>query len=259
MGDRLSDRAKLVILNADDWGASPAATDAIRDCFEVGGTTSASAMVHMRDSERAALIAQERGLPIGLHLNLTTPFDSSDAPSPVRERQLNLVRSFRRRRLKGLGLVCYPKRWLPYPHLNRLVRDAVADQLTEFRRLYGSDPSHIDGHHDVHLCPTVLLCGALPAGSKVRNIRRFRLAGNRVISEQLVAPDVFMSMRDLKPWGSITFGDAVGSCDGLSVIVAQHPHLGECQYLQSEAWLAQVRHYPLGSFHDLMASEIAKT
>src|SRR5947209_15703921 len=119
-------------------------------------------MVYMQDSQRAAAIARERGLPVGLHLNLTFPFDDPHAPADVRRRQARAVRSFRRLRLHNW--VVFPKRRLYYPWLRDRVDACVRDQLDAFRALYGREPTHIDGHHHVHLTPTVLRSPVLPDG-----------------------------------------------------------------------------------------------
>src|SRR5712671_5161398 len=68
--------AGLLIVNADDWGRDRSTTAAILNCAVRGVASSVSAMVFMEDSERAAAIAQERGIDAGLHLNLTTSFSA---------------------------------------------------------------------------------------------------------------------------------------------------------------------------------------
>src|SRR4051794_21958641 len=92
----------LLIVNADDWGGWNVATDNIARAYEHGSITSSTAMVYMDDSARAADIAGELRIPLGLHLNLTQPFDGPDVPSAARERQQALCGRFwsenRRRR-----------------------------------------------------------------------------------------------------------------------------------------------------------------
>src|SRR5579863_5715924 len=61
----------LLIINADDWGVNREATDRTLDCVLRKTVSSASAMVFMEDSERAAQLALEAGVDTGLHLNLT--------------------------------------------------------------------------------------------------------------------------------------------------------------------------------------------
>ena len=60
----------MIIINADDWGRSCLETDAALSCYAKGTITSMSAMVFMQDSQRAAALAKEVRLPVGLHLNL---------------------------------------------------------------------------------------------------------------------------------------------------------------------------------------------
>lgn len=147
----------MLIVNADDLGGHTLATDRILDCFERGTITSATAMVYMSDSERAATLAAERDLPVGLHLNLTQPFDGHDVPELARERQLSVA---------GLFADVRARRFSFRPDLMRVVAAAVEDQLERFRTTFGREPTHIDGHQHVHLSPTVLL--SLPRTFRIR-------------------------------------------------------------------------------------------
>ena len=81
----------MIIINADDWGGWASATDAALACHREGRITSVSAMVFMADSERAAAIAQERSIDVGLHLNLTTPFSAPNCPAHLSKRQRELA------------------------------------------------------------------------------------------------------------------------------------------------------------------------
>ena len=67
----------MLIINADDWGRSVAETDAALKCFRERRITSVSAMVFMGDSERAAELAKENKLDVGLHLNFTDRFTAN--------------------------------------------------------------------------------------------------------------------------------------------------------------------------------------
>ena len=55
----------IININADDWGRDDRTTDRILECFQRRVLSSASGMVFMEDSERAANIAQDQGLDIG--------------------------------------------------------------------------------------------------------------------------------------------------------------------------------------------------
>jgi chitin disaccharide deacetylase len=149
----------LLILNADDWGGWERATDAILACFEKGRVNSASAMVFMADSERGARLAKDRGLDVGLHVNLNQDFSGRNCPASVRKSQ-DRIRRF-------LGCSRYAQ--LVYnPFLRREFRNVFQAQFEEFAQLYGRPPSHIDGHRHMHLCANMLWDGIIPAGQKVR-------------------------------------------------------------------------------------------
>lgn len=64
--------SRQVIINADDFGLSPAINDGIIKAYQSGGITSTSMMVNMPGFDHAVHAAQS--LPdfgIGLHFNLT--------------------------------------------------------------------------------------------------------------------------------------------------------------------------------------------
>src|ERR1700733_15144672 len=87
-----------LIVNADDWGRDIPTTDRIRECFEAQAISSASAMVFMADSERAARIARQGSFDCGLHLNFTTPFAGSNVPARLAEHQSRIARYLKRSR-----------------------------------------------------------------------------------------------------------------------------------------------------------------
>jgi|ERR1700722_12547396 len=154
-----------LIVNADDWGRDLTTTDRIRQCFEARAISSASAMVFMADSQRAADLARQGSFACGLHLNFTTPFSASNVPTELGEHQLRIGRYLKRSRL---AQSCY------HPALANSFRYVVAAQLEEFQRLYGSEPARIDGHHHMHLSANVLFSRLLPAGTIVRRNFSFR-------------------------------------------------------------------------------------
>ena len=53
-----------LIVNADDFGRDTEATDHTIRAFRAGRVTSATAMVHMEDSERGASFAIEAAFPL---------------------------------------------------------------------------------------------------------------------------------------------------------------------------------------------------
>jgi predicted glycoside hydrolase/deacetylase ChbG (UPF0249 family) len=149
----------MFIVNADDWGRSPAETNAALRCYQARRVTSVSAMVFMADSERAAELANDSALDVGLHLNFSEAFTSHSCSARLRDCHARTGRFLTRNK---------------YSHLfyNPFLREAFSysyrAQAEEFARLYGRLPSHIDGHHHMHLCGNLLWSGVIPAGTKLR-------------------------------------------------------------------------------------------
>jgi hypothetical protein len=193
--------AGLLIMNADDWGRDPLTTDRTLDCLQEGAVTSVSAMVFMMDSQRAAAIAREHGIEVGLHLNFTTALSGPACPPRLAERQQDIGRFLRRTRLSRVVF---------HPGLSRSFAYVVEAQLEEFRRLYG-DPHRIDGHHHMHLSANVLCAGLLPRGTLVRRNFSFQIgersAGNvlyrrfvdRILARRHRVVDFFFSLSPFQP------------------------------------------------------------
>src|SRR5437773_8317336 len=59
--------------------------------YRHGSVTSASAMIFMEDSERAAELASGSGLDVGLHLNFTQPYTQKELASPLAEYQARIA------------------------------------------------------------------------------------------------------------------------------------------------------------------------
>jgi len=154
----------MLIINADDWGRSKAETDNTRTCHTLGTVTSVSAMVFMKDSERAAEIARGAGMDTGLHLNFTEAF-TGDAPPRLREAQNRISRFLR---CNKYALLFY------HPLLRSSFRYVYATQADEFHRLYGRASSRFDGHQHMHLCSNMLFDRIIPRGQRVRGTFSFQ-------------------------------------------------------------------------------------
>jgi predicted glycoside hydrolase/deacetylase ChbG (UPF0249 family) len=146
-------------VNADDWGKDAQTTDRISECFAKGVVSATSAMVFMKDSERAAQLARSQGIETGLHLNFTSPFSDPRCPAPLIERQQKVAHHLRRHRYAPVVF---------HPLLVRSFEYVVAAQFDEYRHLYGGDPEKIDGEHHMHLCSNVLFQRLIPSGMIVR-------------------------------------------------------------------------------------------
>ncbi|CAM5798273.1 ChbG/HpnK family deacetylase [Rhizobacter fulvus] len=148
----------MLIVNADDLGRRPQDTDSALACHARGRIDSASAMVHMADSERAAGLARAADLRVGLHLNLSEPF-TADVHPQLRASHARVCRFLRSSKY---ALLLYR------PFLADDFARVVDAQFAEFQRLYGREPAHVDGHQHMHLCTNVLWQRLLPEGVRVR-------------------------------------------------------------------------------------------
>lgn len=187
----------MLIINADDWGRSQVETDAALACFRQGRITSVSAMVFMKDSERAASLAKEYGLDVGLHLNLSQRYESQ---APIREMAGSHERIVRFMTSSKYAVLIY------HPGLLGQFRDVYQSQLQEFLRLYGTPPSHVDGHQHRHLCANMLLNEIISTGQKVRrnfsfsagekNLlnRAYRRVVDRLLARKYGMTDYFFSL-----------------------------------------------------------------
>jgi predicted glycoside hydrolase/deacetylase ChbG (UPF0249 family) len=246
--------AGLLIVNADDWGGTAAATDRIAECFAAGAITSASAMMWMDDADRAASLDSRQRPPLGLHLNVVQPFDGPDVPPAVRDRQARvcdaLTRSSRFRRA-GFD-----------PRLLAIVRRCVGDQLQRFAELYGRRPTHIDGHEHGHLQPTVL--AVLPRDLPIRApkdvrppgalpVRLAREARRRLLRARFRTPRAMYAIENVHPrLGGTGWEAVVERARREPVEVMVHPeHDGERELLLSPGWGADVAGLSLGTFADL--------
>lgn len=248
--------AGLLIINADDWGHDVETTDAIARVFELGSITSASAMVFMADSERAAEQARAVGLPTGLHLNLTEPYSGDGVPDGVRERQLRLAEHVTGGRLA---------RWTWSRPAAALVREVAADQIARYGELYGRPPAHVDGHLHMHLAPAVLLSGALAGVASVRPSFTFRPADkplpnrllrgvlNVYLRRRFTTARHFFSIRTIHPrLGGRGLDEALAISGESSVEVMTHPGWkDELELLRQPDWRATIASHPLGSYGEL--------
>jgi predicted glycoside hydrolase/deacetylase ChbG (UPF0249 family) len=115
----------LLIVNADDFGRSPGVNRGISRAHEGGIVTSASLMVRWPSSAEAAAYGRAHAaLSVGLHVDLGEWEWRDHAWAQVYE--------------------------VVEVHDRAAVALEVARQLTEFRRLMGRQPTHLDSHQHVH-------------------------------------------------------------------------------------------------------------
>jgi chitin disaccharide deacetylase len=243
----------MLIINADDLGRDRETTNAVLACHRHGTISSASAMVFMADSRRAAEQAARGGLDTGLHLNLSLPFDGPDVPSRVRESQLSVS--------GYLGRGKWPQ--VVYnPFLRTSLIDAYRDQVEEFRRLFGQEPAQIDGHSHMHLSLNMIIGRIIPPGLRIRRTFTFhrgekspwnrlyrRWLDHRVLSRYRTT-DSFFSIEPISDRGRVA--RIVGSALSSNIELMVHPaDAGQRAYLMSREFLDLVRDVPKGSFRNL--------
>jgi predicted glycoside hydrolase/deacetylase ChbG (UPF0249 family) len=119
------DRARFLIVNADDFGLSEGVNRGIIEAHEHGIVTSASLMVLKPSACSAATYSRDHlSLDLGLHLDLGEWTFDGEAWVPVYQ-------------IVPLDDVA-------------AVTQALDRQLSDFRRLVGRDPTHIDSHQHFH-------------------------------------------------------------------------------------------------------------
>lgn len=235
-------RSGVLIINADDWGRDKENTDRIHDCKLAGTVSSASAMVFMADSERAAFIAAERGIDTGLHLNLTMPFSARNLPARLCDHHQKIRKYLTRHRL---AQVVY------HPGLVGAFEYVVKRQLEEYQRLYGAPTRRVDGHHHMHLCSNILLGGHLPSGTMARRNfsfqsgeksfvnRLYRKTTDYILARRHRLTDFFYSLSPIDPPGRLEKIFALAS--RFCVEVETHPvDPSEFRFLMSKEILQRI-------------------
>jgi predicted glycoside hydrolase/deacetylase ChbG (UPF0249 family) len=246
----------MLIINADDWGYDTATTDAIVAVHREARVTSATAMVYMQDSVRAASIASKSSIPIGLHLNLMEQYSDVNTPADVRSRQKWVVSQYR---------TGYRRRWIPGRRLFSTARVCIEDQLEAFAELYG-DLTHVDGHQHGHLSSAALWTLASRDNLVIRrgftfrrsdkrlHNRMLRLALNRSLDLRFRTTDGFHSIRTLHPrLGGHGLEEIFREAQDRDIEIMVHPALpDEFEILMSAEWASLLSDVPLGSYRDLI-------
>lgn len=156
---------KKLIINADDFGLSTGANRAVITAFREGILTSASLMVGGNAFPEAVGMARENlGLQVGLHLTLVqgrAVLPPRDIPGLV-DAEGNFPRD----------PVWAGMRFFFSASLKKELRREIEAQIIRFRET-GLPLSHIDGHLNIHMHPTVfdILADLMPG----HGITSFRL------------------------------------------------------------------------------------
>jgi chitin disaccharide deacetylase len=219
-----------LIVTADDWGADRTTTDRIYDCISKRKVSSTSGMVFMVDSERAAALAREHGVDVGIHLNFTTPYSARGVDEILIEHQRKVSAYLKARRLNQA---------IYNPGLTRSFEYVVQTQLEEFRRLYGVLPARLDGHHHMHLCANILIGKLMPAGTIVRRNfsfgagekgfvnRWYRKRVDKSLARRHSITDYFFALAPVSPLDRLS--DRLALSERFVVEVETHP-IAEDEY-----------------------------
>jgi chitin disaccharide deacetylase len=248
----------MLIITADDYGKNVQATDRIFRCYQSGTVTSASAMVFMEDSERAAKLAEGSSLEIGLHLNLTEEFTSGSVRPEIRNTHAKVSRYLRGFRYAEAVF---------HPFLTGAFRKLVSVQWAEFLRLYGRAPSFVNGHHHSHLCMNVLAAGLVPNASRVRTPFTFKAGEKgrisilyrsfvaRRLKRRFITPDSLYSIEPLQDTSRIS--RIAEEARDRDVELEVHPEIVEQEkILLSQQFRNLLGSAPLGKF-ELLAGGVA--
>jgi predicted glycoside hydrolase/deacetylase ChbG (UPF0249 family) len=252
-----SRRMPLLIITADDLGRDRLATGACMECFRQRRITSASVMVFMHDSERAARLAVEENLETGLHLNLVLPYDSADVPERMKRDHRSAVRFFR----------AGPWTQAVYnPFIVKSIASVFNAQLDEYRRLFGQDPAFFNGHKHFHLSLNMIFGKVLPPGSAVRRSftfakgeksalnRSFRRIVDTWLQKRHITTDSFFSLSPLDDIPRLT--RILNLARRSSVELMAHPwRLNESAFLTGKEFAGLIAGVCLGDFTSLKSKE----
>ena len=192
-------RAKWLIVNADDFGASSGVNRGIIEAHERGIVTSTSVMVLGAAALEAADYARRRPeLGVGLHVELRS--------WRVQRRPWARVRS------EG--------------ELQAVAARDVDEQLEQFRRLLGRDPTHLDSHHHRHRIESlrpIFLNLALELGIPLRHFARtVRFCGDFYGHDGrgrpkpgAITPEALIELLERLPYGVTELGSHPGYPNGL--------------------------------------------
>lgn len=177
---------RRLIVNADDFGRSPQVNAAVIHAHRCGILTSASLMVAEPGAEEAALLAREcPDLDVGLHVV------ACNGRSVLPARQIRGLVDDSGRFLPGeahAGL-----RYALRPGLRRALRDEFRAQIERHLALMGY-LHHLNGHHNLHLHPT--LAGILIDLAAEYRVPCLRLVREPVLTSLSISRD--HSLRKLR-------------------------------------------------------------
>jgi predicted glycoside hydrolase/deacetylase ChbG (UPF0249 family) len=245
----------MIIISADDFGRSVSETNAAAALAQRCRVTSLSAMVFMKDSERAADLAKELTADVGLHLNFCERWTDRRVPRWLGSHHESLRTFFN---LSRYAVVIYN------PALRKSFDAVYKAEFDEFVRLYGRQPSHIDGHRHLHLCANMVVDRIIPRGSSVRRNfsfargekgllnRGYRWFVDTCLRRNYSLTDYFFSLEDCLNGRGRSMASVAELAQVATVEVMAHPkESNEFNYLDSHRYADVVRCVTKGTYSDL--------
>ena len=246
----------MLIINADDLGGTEEATDNIIACFRQGRITSASALVFMMDSRRAAISTAGAGLETGLHLNLDMMFDAPEISAQLRRHQAAVVGYLRHGKWAQVVYNPFLKKDFDY---------VFKAQYDEYCRLYGKEPAQIDGHHHMHLCMNIMVDRVIPPGSRIRRNfsveperkgiinRSYRRMLDALLARRYRCVDWFYSLEPANNFRRLERIMHLAARSNVELMV--HPaRIEQCEFLMSSYFRDLIARVPKGSYRALLTS-----
>jgi hopanoid biosynthesis associated protein HpnK len=178
--EHMSGPERYAVFTADDLGRSASVNRAVMESHDRGVVRAASIMAGGEAFEEAVEAARARpGLSVGLHLTLC---DGRAVLRSSREAGLADARGFCPGSPARAGLVL----WRGRCHLLGHLRAEVAAQFDRLQEA-GINPTHVDGHHHLHMHPVVfpVLCSE---------------AARRGVRWVRIAREPFLSVRQAEGW-----------------------------------------------------------
>lgn len=246
----------MLIVNADDFGKAGSITDNILMCFNEGRVTSTSAMVFMEDSERAARLALDRKLEVGLHLNFDDPFTCQNQGIVLKKHHERIGAFLRKNKYSHV---------LYNPLLRRQFEYLYRAQYEEFLRLYREPPAHINGHHHMHLCGNILFGNIIPRGSRVRRTftffkgerppanRLYRRFVDAIIIRRFVSTDMFFAAKPTTSFPALRSKAQLAGHHNVELMVHVSSH-AELEFLMQPSFGDMLLEAPLGTYRDIPQS-----
>ena len=208
-------------------------------------------MVFMGDSKRAAKLAKDHQLDdVGLHLNFSEEFMDASCPEALKEHHRRIVRFLRRNKYAQL---------LYNPLLRKAFACSYRAQMKEFSRLFEKLPSHVDGHHHMHLCANLLLSRPMPAGTRVRRNfsfwpgeksplnRAYRALVDRWLARRYQLTEYFFDLSHCIAQKKLDRVAALARSSNVELMT--HPIAnGEEEYLMSNEFCGVLQRLELGSY-----------